>query len=690
MKRALRILFVLTMLTGPAAAADEGMWLFNNFPSDQVRARYGFAPSPAWLDHVRQGAVRLARGCSGSFVSPQGLVLTNHHCAQGCLKGLSSASRDLLTTGFWAKEQTDEEKCPDVEINQLVEIKDVTGRIQAATRGKADVQFNEALKTEMSRIEAECAQSDRIRCDVVTLYNGGLYHLYRYRRYQDVRLVFAPEFAAAFFGGDPDNFEFPRYDFDVAFFRAYEDDRPAAVKDALRWSSTGVKEGELTFVAGHPGSTSRQLTVAQLEYRRDVSLPEQLIRQSELRGLLTEFGGRGGEERRVSAPLLFYTENSLKAGRGRHAALGAPVFFQKLRAAEGELRAKVQADAAVRADAGGAWDAIAQAMARFRTFDREYRALEVTTGGPSELFGHARALLRLAHEKTVPNEKRLREYSEAALPALRQRVLSTAPIEVGLEELLLTFSLTKLREDLGPDHPVVKQVLGKRSPGDVAKTLITGTRLTDPKVRTALWNGGKAVTDPSTDALLALVRQLDGPARAIRKRYEDEVEAVVKRASEAIARASFKLRGTGTYPDATFTLRLTYGQVKGYAVGTRQIAPMTHFSGAFERQTGAPPYALPARWLEARSRLRLDTPLNFVGTHDIIGGNSGSPVINQAAEVVGLVFDSNVYGLAGDFGYDDQKARSIAVDVRGILEGLETIYGAHRLAKELRGETSRF
>jgi hypothetical protein len=660
------------------------MWTYNNFPKDKLKQKYGVSVDDAWLDHVRLSSARLAQGCSASFVSADGLVMTNHHCAHSCIEQLSTAEKDFVKTGFYAKGQADEPKCPELEVNQLVEITDVTARMRKATAGLADQKYNEAEKAEMSRIEKECATSADLRCDVVSLYRGGVYDLYKYRRFQDVRLVFAPEFAIAFFGGDPDNFNFPRYDLDVAFVRVWKDDKPAHMDHYLRWSAAGAKDGDVTFVSGHPGGTSRQLTVAQLEYLRDTALPDRLLRLAELRGLLTEYQRRGAEQHRTSNQLLFSVENSLKALRGREGALVDKAFFATLVADEAKLRAAVAEKPDWQKSYGGVWDAIARAQETQKNLRKPYGFLEGGAGFMSDLFSFARTLVRAAEERPKPIEKRFREFRDSALPAVTQRLFSQAPIYDELEATTLGFSLTKLREELGADDPFVRKVLGKESPEDMAARLIKTTKLKDVALRKALWEGGKKAVDASTDPMILLAKKIDADARAVRKRFEDDVEAPLKKNGELLAKARFAIQGTSAYPDATFTLRLSYGQVKGWLENGKMVKPVTVVAGAFERATGRPPYELPESWLKAKPKLTPTTPMNLCTTNDIIGGNSGSPVVNKAGEVVGLIFDGNIHSLGGDYGFDENKNRAVAVHSQVILEALSKIYGADRIVKELR------
>ena len=680
--------FVLSaLLTGialTAAQADEGMWTFNNFPFDKVAAAYGFRPDQAWLDHLRLSSPRLARGCSASFVSPQGLVQTNHHCASACIEQLSTGTRDYLASGFYAKEALDEVKCPDIEANQLIAITDVTERIKRATAGKDGEAFAEAKKAESAAIEKGCAANDStVRCDVVELYRGGRYDLYSYRRYQDVRLVFAPEKSIAFFGGDPDNFEFPRYNLDVTYLRVYADGKPLETSaNYLRYAARDVQPGDLTFTSGHPGGTNRLITVAELEFQRDVALPSSIFRNSELRGILTEFSSRDPEQARIANVELFSIENTLKAQKGKLAALLDPKIMGARVQSQSELRERVQADPHMRTDAA-AWDQIRMTLDRFRTTRNHYVFTEGGLSFRSKLFGHALSLVRYAAEAKKPDEKRLQEYTDAKFPVTRQLLTSTAPIYPALEKLTLTFSLTKMRETLGPDDAFVKKVLGKKSPAALAAELVDGSDLGKVELRSRLLTADEAAIAASTDPMIVLARTLDPDLRAARKDYEDNVDAPMTKYSEQIANARFKFYGTASYPDATFTLRISYGTVKGYRVDGRDIDPITTIGGAFDRATGSHPFKLPDAWIAAQPQLNHSQPFNFATTNDIIGGNSGSPVVNKAGEVVGLIFDGNIQSLGGDFGYDAAVNRAVAVNVGALREALSKVYRADRLVAEL-------
>jgi hypothetical protein len=672
-----------------SARADEGMWTLENFPKEKVEQKYGFRPDDAWLKHVELASARIAGGCSASFVSPHGLVVTNHHCAHACMEQLSNARQDFVKNGFYAASEADERHCPAMEIDQLVAITDVTSTMNQATAGLSGEKYVAAQRAATARLERDCQKAADVRCDVVSLYHGGIYKLYQYKRYQDVRLVFGPELAVAFFGGDVDNFMFPRYDLDVAFLRVYEGGKPAATEAYFPWSAAGPKAGELTFVSGNPGRTARELTVSELAYQRDVALPERLCYLAELRGILTEFQRRGAEEKRFSTDLLFMVENSYKALGGMVEALRSERFFESKVAAQEALIARLEKSPQSARAFVPAFAAIAAAEQHLREIHVPLRYIEEGVGFQSQLYRYARTIVRGVTELQKPDEERLPEFHQAALPELEADLFSTAPVHKKLEEVTLEYSLTKLRASLGPDDAFVRQVLGKQSPAELARQVVQGTRLDDPMVRRKLWKAGWAAIEASKDPMIALARLVDPDARAIRKKYDDEVKAVIGKNQELIAKARFAVEGTTTYPDATFTLRLSYGAVKGWREGTREIQPFTTIGGAFARATGRDPFALPKSWLEAKPRLDLATPLDFCTDNDIIGGNSGSPVLNRRAELVGLIFDGNIHSLGGNYGFDEANNRAVAVDTTAIGEALTKVYGAHRLATELMPLRSR-
>ena len=667
------------------AFAGEGMWTPDNLPKTQLQEKYKFSPDKKWAEHAQHAALRLAGGCSGSFVSPTGLVLTNHHCVNSCVQQLSTADKDFIKSGFYAKDEKDEIKCPEIELNRLDTISDVTARVKQATEGKQGEAYSKAEKAVKSDIEKECVGDAKAttRCDVVNLYHGGVYDIYKYHRYQDVRLVFAPELAMAFFGGDPDNFNFPRYDLDMGVLRAYEDGKPAKVVDFYPFSKNGADENELTIVVGNPGGTDRQLTIAQLETTRDVDTMSALFMLAERRGMLEQFRSESEENHRIAQSDLFGVENSYKALRGRLLALQDPEVFNLKRRQETELRDYVNADTARKAKYGAAWDEIAKALVAYRNIETRYRYIERAQGFGSRYFSYARALVRGAAERGKPNAERLREFTESRLPSVTQSLQSTAPVYPQFEKVKLTFALTKLRENLGADDAFVKEVLGKESPEAMAKRLVEGTKLGDPGVRKALWDGGADAAAKSDDPFIVLARNLDPQARAIRKQLENDVESVIDKNSELIAAARFEKYGTSVYPDATFTQRFSFGEVKGWEVKGQWVKPFTDIAGAFARATGFEPFALPQSWLDAQKSLNMKQRFDFVTTNDIIGGNSGSPMINRNAEIVGLVFDGNIESLGGDFWFDERVNRTVSVHSGAILEALHKVYKADRLAKEI-------
>lgn len=665
--------------------ADEGMWTLDNFPAEHVDAKYGVTLDDAWLARAQQATVRIEGGCTGSFVSSEGLVLTNHHCVSRCLSQMSSADNDIEANGFFATDPGDEVRCEAEQLSVLVKVEEITEAVTAATSGLREIEANEARKRTLTRLEQDCeeASSGALACEAVSLYHGGQYFLYGYKRYDDVRMVFAPESDIAAFGGDPDNFNFPRWCFDMTLLRAYEDGKPAQTPDFLPIRTEGPEIGEPVFVTGHPGGTSRLLTVAELEYNRNVVLPQVLSRYFEFRGRLIQFGKTGDEAHRISDPLLQSYENAIKVYRNRlQALLDDSLMLQKQRE-EQEFIDTVAADPQLQAAYGSAWGEISDAIARYLGFRDEHLFIESGYGFNSTLFDYARRLVRGAAEREKPNEERYREFTAAALPQLEQRLLAARPIYPDLEELKLSFSLDKMREFLGPDSAFVKQILGNETPDEVAHRLVSGTSLADPEIRRELWEGGVAAIAASEDPMIRMAAGVDEQARALRKRYEDEVEAPMDEGSEKIAKARFAAQGTDRYPDATFTLRVSFGAVQGWSEKGREVFPFTVTRRLFERDTGAPPFRVPGSWLGARDRLNPETRFNFVASTDVIGGNSGSPMIDAEGRLIGLVFDGNIHSIGGNYGFDEEKNRTVSVHPAVIMEALREVYGAQRLLDEL-------
>ncbi|MGA3164939.1 MAG: S46 family peptidase [Terriglobia bacterium] len=676
-----------TLLRVDGSRADEGMWTLDNPPLHQLQERYGFTPTPAWLDHIRLSSVRFNDGGSGSFVSPHGLVLTNHHVALGQLQKVSSAKKDYVADGFYAPTRADELKCPDLELNLLVSMEEVTRRVQGSV--KSDMSDEAALrarKAEIAKIEKESTDSTGLRSDVITLYAGGEYWVYRYKKYTDIRLVFAPERQIAFFGGDPDNFTYPRYDIDFALFRVYENEKPVESKDYLKWNRAGAAEGELVFVSGHPGSTARLDTLAQIETERDYGLPLTLKILGNRLDVARRYSERGPEQARQALNLIFGLENSLKAYRGMAQGLADKGLIAKKQKDEADFRAQVASQSKSQELYGGAWDAIAQAEAKERPVLRTHR---LRTLGGYRLPNLALTLVRLVTETKKPDGVRLDGYHEAQLESLRFRLFSPAPIYPQFEEAMLAGTLGFAREGLGPDDPFIQAVLNGRSPEEVAKEVVAGTKLADAAFRKSLVEGGEAAVQASTDPLIVLARQSDPFGREVIKWHEDNVQSVEMKAGEKIGQARFAAYGKSLYPDATFTLRLAFGAVKGYPMnGT--IAPVrTTFYGLYDRAYGfdlKPPFDLPRRFLDRRSSLDLSTPVDFISACDIIGGNSGSPVVNKQGELVGLIFDGNIEGLVGDYVYNEENNRAVAVHSAAMIEVLRKVYDAGALADELTGK----
>jgi hypothetical protein len=684
-RNGMSVALAAVLMTGGLLRADEGMWLFTSPPRKQLKERYGFEVKQEWLDHLRVSAVRFPGG-SGSFVSPNGLVMTNHHVGSDFIDQLSTAEHNYMRDGFYAKTQAEELKCPDLELNVLESIEDVTERVNKAVKPGSDLAAaQKARQAETNTIEKESQEKTKLKSQVVTLYHGAQYHLYRYRRYTDVRLVMAPEQQIAFFGGDPDNFEYPRYDLDVSFFRVYENDKPIESKHHLEWSQKGTKDGDLVFLIGHPGRTNRLNTVAHLEFLRDVNKPPFLDVVRRVEVTLSAWGGRSPENARRAGDDLFGFQNERKRQVGMLEAVQDPAFMNAKRAFESELRKKVAADPKLK-DKVSAWDEVAQACDAWKGVQLDYNLYERGQAFHSRMFTFARQLVRYAAETPKPNGERLREFSDSGLPTLVDGVKAEVPIYPDLETIKLRSSMGYWMTMVGVDDPLLKKVLGDKSPVDRSAELIAGSKLHDAKFRRELIEGGAKAIEASNDPLLVLAREVEAKSRAARTVYDQQVEERLRQAYAKISAARLATGGEDVYPDATFSLRIAFGKVAGYDEFGKDVPPYTNFTGLYERSQineGRRPFDLPKRWVEAKDKLKLDTPYNFVSTLDLIGGNSGSPVVDREGRIVGIAFDSNIYGLANDTGYTETQNRCVNVDVRGIIEALKSVYGAQSLVDEL-------
>jgi hypothetical protein len=670
--------FVLLLGFVGVLAADEGMWTFDNPPSKLLQEKYNFALTKEWLDHVRLSSVRLNDGGSGSFVSPHGLLLTNHHVAREQLQKSSTAEHDYIANGFLAQSQADEIKSPDLEINVLISSEDVTARVSAAK------DFT-ARKKVIAEIEAESSKKTGLRSDVITLYNGAEYWLYRYKKYTDIRIVFAPEAQAAYFGGDPDNFTYPRYDLDMTLLRVYENGKPIDTPNYLKWNPKGAAENELVFVAGNPGSTQRLNTLAQLEDDRDNYLPNELKVLHHRIAVLEAYSKTSAEHARQAASSIFILENDVKELSGEQRGLNDPRVMQKKRSDEEKLRAAVMAKPELKAEYGSAWDEIgaAEKKAASRVKERFYHSTD------SRFSAIAMQIVEYVVEVKKPDGQRLPGFHEAQLESLRYELLSPAPIYKEMEEARIAGALELDLQEMGPRDAYLQMILAGRTPQQTAKDLVSGTHLDDAAFRKKLLEGGESAVNASTDPMIVLARKLDPARREFMKWIEDNVESVEQRGGEKLGRARFAVYGKSTYPDATFTLRLSYGTVKGYPMNGTEAAPHTTFFGLYDRAAGfnwREPFNLTSRYQENREKLDLSTPLNFVTTDDIIGGNSGSPVINRAGELVGLIFDGNIESLVGNFVYDIETNRAVAVHTAGMTEALRKLYGAGALVDEMLGK----
>jgi hypothetical protein len=695
----LGLLLVFAVAFNSSAVADEGMWLFNAPPLKQLREKYQFEPTPQWLDHLQKASVRFNSGGSGSFVSANGLVITNHHVGADSLQKFGDEQHNYLRDGFYAKTQAEEKKCVDLELNVLMSIEDVTARVNGAVKaGTTSEQAANARKAVIAAIEKESKEKTGLRSDVVTLYQGGAYHLYRYKRYDDVRLVFAPEQQIAFYGGDPDNFEYPRYDLDICLFRVYENGKAAKVDNFLEFNSRGPSDGELIFVSGSPGRTDRQLTLDELADTRDRYLPYALRMFNRREVLESAYSARSFENARKARDDLFGDQNNRKRYDGYLAGLLDPQIWSALRAREQKLRNPAAAGRDPKSKSTiAAYDRIKRAQAEIAKNAPVYNYLEQERPSTigyrqprafvSNLFKYARLLLRAVDERAKPNGERIPQFRDSARESLELELFSTEPIYDDYEILRLTDSLTDFASQFGADNPLVQKVLAGKSPHARAVELVSGTKLKDVAGRKDLYGKDAAGLQAAHDPMIELARLIDGPARDARKIY-DAQEEIKKQAYAEIARARFAIEGTGTFPDATFTLRLSYGTVRGYEQDGQQVPAFTDFAGLYQRSAehdNKPPFDLPQRWIDRKANLNLATHFNFVSDADIIGGNSGSPVVNKENEFVGIIFDGNIQSLVLDCIFTDKQARAVSVDSAAIIEALRKVYDAGALADELEG-----
>ena len=671
-------------------SANEGMWLYNDPPRQILKSTFDFDPSDVWLEHLQKASVRFNSGGSGSFVSADGLIISNHHVGADSLQKFGDAEHNYMRDGFHARTLAEEKRCLDLELNVLMSIADVTDRVNAAV--KPDLTPEAAFaarRAVMAEIEKESQDQTGLRSDVVTLYQGGKYHLYRFKKYTDVRLVFAPEQQIAFYGGDPDNFEYPRFDLDICLFRAYENGQPAKVEHFLKWSEQGVADNEWVFVSGHPGRTSRLLTVADLEYQRDDRMPYALAYLHRLEVLLTAFSARGEENARRAKELLFGVQNSRKAREGMFAGLLDPQLMADKTAAELILRTAITQDADLK-DTREAWTQVQKAQQMVRANARDYNLLETAHGFNSTYFSIARTIVRAVAERPKPNGERLREFRESNRESLELGLFSEEPLYDDLEQVKLADSLTWLVERLSLYRSLTLKVLAGKSPRARAAELVLGTKVKDVAVRKQLYAGDAAAlaAAAANDPMIALALAVDEEARAVRKIIEAQDE-VKQQAYAKIGRAKFAIEKTSAYPDATFTLRLAFGQVKGYQENGQAMPYQTTLAGLYERaasQKNRPPFDLPPRWIDRKAKLNLSTPFNFVCTADIIGGNSGSPVVNRQGEFVGIIFDGNIQSLVLDYIFTDKEARAVSVNSQAIIEALRQVYDAEDVAGELTGK----
>lgn len=684
----LRLLAGLAVGAGLAvswhARADEGMWLLTSPPAAVLKAKHNFEPSKEWLLHMQRSVVRFETGGTGSLVSADGLVMTNHHVGSDSIAKLSTPDNDLLAKGFLARTQAEELKCQDLELRVLWEIEDVTDKVRVSEKpGMSTADAGAARRKAMSEIEKASQEKTGLTSQVVTLYQGGKYHLYRYKSFTDVRLVFAPEQAIAFFGGDTDNFEFPRFNLDCSFFRIYENGKPLKAEHFLKWSANGAADGESVFVFGHPGRTRRLYTTDHLKFLRDVEVPERLNRTRRSEIILQGFAGRGAKFDYMAKDDIHGVANGRKVITGLLQGLQDPRLMATKAAAESDLRSFIEQSDKAR-EWGSAFEAITNAQNAHRAFQVERQTINALAGSGA-LMSRAHTILQLGTELAKPSSERLTEYGDSRLPAVYLNLYSPEPLYAELEIEKLASGLGLIAERLGGDHPIVVAALDGKSPRDRAAEAIAGTKLFDVAARKALVEGGTKAIDASNDPLIAIAKALEPRWRELRKQFDDTVDSAEKASYAKLAAARFAKFGESVYPDATFTLRMSLGTVKG--VERDKTPAFTTFGGAFERaaeRSEQIDFKLPESWNKAKGSLDLKTPFNLIADCDIIGGNSGSPMVNKAGEVVGLIFDGNVYSLTGDVFFDPVNSRSVAVDSRGLMAALDKVYGATELVKELR------
>lgn len=668
------------------ARSEEGMWTFFNLPLQQIEEKYNFKPTKEWLDKVRLSSVRFMDGGSGSFVSPDGLVMTNHHVGVGQITKLSTEGKDYVTNGFYAKTYAEELKCKDLEVNVLVNMIDVTERVKNASKDlQTAKEINEARSKEIDKIETEYFQKTGLRSDVVNFYNGGEYWLYQYKKYTDVRLVFAPERNAAYFGGDYDNFTYPRWNLDVTFFRVYENDKPLKTDNYFKWSKNGAAVDELVFMSGHPGRTSRLKTYAQIKFARDYSIPHRLEWIQTTLDALANYARGGEEQARRALIYQFGYENSKKAAIGQLNGLKNPELMVLKENEEKDFRGRILQNSELAKQYMKYFDQIEELINLYQTkyYKREHRNFG------SRLFGIALGMVRYAKESTKPNDERLPGYNDAALPGIKFRLLSPAPIYKDIDKALTWASVKYSLSKLDVTDEFWRMLFEGSDPRQVVNKLIDETKLDDIEYRKSLFEGGIEALKKSDDPMIKLALKVDDYLRNDEKEYRDNYESKLKEAEEKIAEARFLVYGKTKYPDANFTLRLTYGTVKGYPMNGTIAPPFTTLYGMFDRAVSfgnKGDFQLPKRFWDRLSRLDLSTPVNFVSTCDIIGGNSGSPTINKNAEIVGIVFDGNIESLPGDYIYDITANRAVSVHSNFILYALRNLYDASKLADELEGK----
>lgn len=679
--------------TVQAGQFDSGkMWTFDYPPVKYFERTYGFTPDEKWFDNARLSALRLS-GCSASFISSDGLVMTNHHCARYALDKVNKPGEDLPDSGFYAPTLNDERRVDGMYADQLISMKDVTAEVQEAfERGKTDEEKVAERNREIQKLQKDAWEeykksqpNDSIYAQVVTFYNGGKYSLYIYKRYTDIRLVFAPQLIVAYFGGDYDNFTYPRYDLDVSLFRIYQDGKPLNTEHYFRWSNSGAQENEPVFVIGNPGRTSRLLTVAQLEFNRDYSYPYIVNLLKDAMDIYSKYIEQHPDKKLEYQTRLFGISNSYKAYTGYLGGLRDQYLMARKRAFEKKFREAVDANPVLKEKYGSVWKEIARIQKEKAEIYEKFQAYNVTGLGRSSYFNIASRLIQYAKAMKMPESNRPMDYKGGALDSTKKKFFPSN-FNPDIEKMFLEYQLGFMSSVFGTSNEAFNRLLGGRTPTDAAHDLATTTFLGDSSRVVAMLNGSPDAILSSSDPFIQYMESIQKEASEMQARYQN-LSAREATQGQKLGHALYDVYGTSIPPDATFTLRIADGVVKGYEYNGTIAPPLTTFYGMYNRYYSFGkkyPWYLPGNWSNPPADFNLSTPLDFVATNDIIGGNSGSPVINKNLEIVGLIFDGNIESLPGEYIYVDTYNRSVAVHSNAILEALAKIYHADRIVSEIK------